>query len=240
VISLAGVSTTNFLAMQFLHILTCSATTTALTWDHPDKGWNTTVSGTGPTAISTGSLWRSTSTPSPHVVAVGVGASGEISFSPNTLTVVPGTILRFDFSGLNYTLVQSSEEPPCLKGCQSDIGHNRSVPINVNSKFLVDYTVRTLDPMWFYCKEMTTESRCEVGSVFSLNSRNSSSVTTGSPIPVSSSESRHNTLIGIPTTTILNTTKPRPTSIPPELSNMGYSWKVAFPNLLGLLALNLV
>jgi plastocyanin len=226
--------------MHFLHTLTCSAAATALMWDHPDKGWNTTAHGTGPTAISTGSLLRSTSTPSPHVVAVGVGASGEMGFSPNTLTALPGTVLRFDFSGLNYTLVQSFEKPPCLTGSQSDVGLNQSILMDVNSKFLVDYTVRTLDQMWFYCKQTIAKSRCEEGSVFSLNSRILSSVTAGPSLPVSSPESHYNTLVGMPTTAILNTTNPRPTSIPPELSNMGYNWKVAFPNLLGLIALNLV
>jgi plastocyanin len=80
---------------------------TGLLWSN-FVGWNSSFPNT--TGIPNATSYNRTQ----QIVDVVVGAQGKLAFNPASVTVLPGTLLRFDFLGHNHTLTQSSLEHPCL------------------------------------------------------------------------------------------------------------------------------
>ncbi len=147
------------------------------TWNSfSSHGWNSSAKpscsavsvGTTP---STNSLGISSA---PPTVEITVGAVGGLSFNPESVTVIPGTVLRFDFLGTNHTLTQSSLKHPCVNSSHFDTGFNQFNPKNVSGRFLVDYVVRSNASEWFYCAQSFPTSHCEAGMLFSVNPGNHS------------------------------------------------------------------
>ncbi|KAF2728555.1 hypothetical protein EJ04DRAFT_409330, partial [Polyplosphaeria fusca] len=102
-----------------------------------------------------------------------VGASGHLDFNPSSVSATNGTILRFDFLGLNHTLTQSSLKHPCSNASMFDTSFGQFNPSNISGKFLVDFEVEHERPQWFYCAQAAPMSHCEAGMVFSLNPNDS-------------------------------------------------------------------
>ncbi|KAF2439136.1 hypothetical protein P171DRAFT_340133, partial [Karstenula rhodostoma CBS 690.94] len=98
-----------------------------------------------------------------------VGAAGDLVFNPSSLTVTPGTTLRFDFLGLNHTLTQSSFAHPCSNASIFDTGFQQHNPYNESGAFIVDYLVESDRPEWFYCAQTIPISHCHSGMIFSIN-----------------------------------------------------------------------
>jgi plastocyanin len=92
----------------------------------------------------------STTTSAKQTHTVQVGALGELIYGPNQLNAALGDIVRFDFLKLNHSVTQSSFAQPCTYNGGFDTGLNQFNPKNISGKFLVDYEVKTTDPLWFY------------------------------------------------------------------------------------------
>lgn len=98
-----------------------------------------------------------------------VGAAGKLVFSPPTLRATKGTIIRFNFLGVNHTLTQSEFQSPCRANGQFDSGFKQFNPQNVSGKFIVNFEVISEEPQWFFCAQTVAKSHCHAGMVFSLN-----------------------------------------------------------------------
>ncbi|KAF2197903.1 hypothetical protein GQ43DRAFT_336111, partial [Delitschia confertaspora ATCC 74209] len=104
-----------------------------------------------------------------QVVEILVGAAGQLVFNPEYVNVSKGTVLRFNFLGLNHTLTQATLSNPCERSTQLDTGFQQFNPMNVSGRFLVDFEVYSEDPQWFHCSQSIPRSHCNSGMVFSLN-----------------------------------------------------------------------
>jgi plastocyanin len=111
---------------------------------------------------SSGSTANSTTT-------VVVGKGGELVFSPSSLNATAGSIILFDFLGLNHNLTQSEFGNPCQGNGGFDSGFHQFNPTNDNGRFLVNYVVQDNTPRWFFCSQNAKRSHCQAGMVFSLN-----------------------------------------------------------------------
>jgi plastocyanin len=139
------------------------AITTGLLWSNTIR-WNSSLPHTpdvAPTATSPNTTRQ--------IVDVVVGAQGKLAFNPQSVTVLPGTLLRFDFLGRNHTLTQSSLEHPCSNSSRLDTGFNQFNPQNISGKFAVEFWVGSSEPQWFFCAQNLPRSHCAAGMVFSLN-----------------------------------------------------------------------
>jgi plastocyanin len=131
----------------------------------PDLLWSNAVSWNTSFSKATATSYNETQ----QIVDVVVGAQGKLAFNPESVTVLPGTLLRFDFLGRNHTLTQSSLEHPCLNSSGFDSGFNQFNPQNLSSRFAVELRVQSADPQWFFCAQNLPRSHCAAGMVFSLN-----------------------------------------------------------------------
>jgi hypothetical protein len=77
------------------------------------------------------------------VATVTVGDSGKLRFSPLTLNASIGSVIAFDFLGLNHTLSQSELEDPCYSNSIFDSGFRQYNPVNTSRRFVVEYRVTT-------------------------------------------------------------------------------------------------
>ena len=137
------------------------------------RGWN--ASATEPYLAKSTATNFSTNSSAPQVVDIIVGATRELDFNPESVTVTPGTILRFDFSGTNHTFMQSSFEYPCVNSSELNAGFNQLNPTNVSGEYVVDFVVQSNASQWFFCAQSFPISHCDAGLLFSLNPDKSSS-----------------------------------------------------------------
>ncbi|KAF7910002.1 uncharacterized protein EAF01_003720 [Botrytis porri] len=116
--------------------------------------------------FQTGTATRNTST---HSVIV--GAAGRLAFNPSRLNVAFGDKVLFEFLALNHTLTQSSLQNPCTWNASGgiDTGFKQFNPSNTSGKFVVEYTVESSIPLWFFCSQKRPISHCHEGMVFALN-----------------------------------------------------------------------
>lgn len=157
--------------MFFLQTITSSlAATTSASTIHFRRtaAWNDSTS--LQYAHQSDSLFPAYTPTTPHqVVQILVGAAGQLAFNPNSISVSVGTVLQFNFLGLNHTLTQSQFKNPCQKNGSLNTGFNQFNPMNVSGKFVVDFEVDTDKPQWFYCAQTFRKSHCHAGMVFSVN-----------------------------------------------------------------------
>lgn len=216
--------------------------TSTLAWRHHGSSWNTSTLTNGPSATSATWSPGPTSISSAQMIEVVVGGAGNFAFNPELLTAAPGTVLRFNFLGRNCTLIQSFEQPTCLDMSRDAALHHLN-PGNVSGKFVVDYKVRTTEPMWFYCAQIDPGKLCEAGTVFSLNTAMSAP---GSGEETSSAvqsvlDCGATSIATAPTgmargTAPSITSHPRQTIASPDLSNSGFIMRSGVSNLVGLVA----
>ncbi|KAL3440114.1 hypothetical protein BJX65DRAFT_315114 [Aspergillus insuetus] len=98
-----------------------------------------------------------------HTVEVGIQNSP--LFTPNQINANIGDSIVFNFHGMNHTLTQSSLDTPCIPAASFDSGFNQFNPDD-DQEVSLTLTVNTLDPQWFFCKQM---NHCHAGMVFALN-----------------------------------------------------------------------
>ena len=98
-----------------------------------------------------------------------MGKEGELVFAPSTLDVAPGSVIVFNFLGLNHTLTESELEDPCRSNGGFDTGFAQFNPANVSGRFVVEYKVADISPRWFFCAQSAKRPHCQAGMVFSLN-----------------------------------------------------------------------
>jgi plastocyanin len=151
--------------MFFLNPIVTSLTVSGAFWSHRELPWNSSSIGMPLFASATSSV----TAPTRQVVEIAVGAAGLLAFNPASVNVMEGTVLRFNFLGLNHTLTQSVFHHPCLSNSQFDTGFRQFNPSNSTGKFIVDFEVNSSQPQWFFCAQQTPKSHCHAGMVFSLN-----------------------------------------------------------------------
>ncbi|EUC39922.1 hypothetical protein COCMIDRAFT_78906, partial [Bipolaris oryzae ATCC 44560] len=100
-----------------------------------------------------------------------VGDKGKLVFSPSSLNASIGTTIAFNFLALNHTLTQSQLQDPCRNASGFDSGFNQFNPTNISGRFVVEYTVTSDEPQWFFCAQTARLAHCQAGMVFSLNPR---------------------------------------------------------------------
>jgi plastocyanin len=154
------------MAMCYLQTLSVTlAATTSITWKSLGEGWNVSslaIAQATPTARLSTLLQQQS-------IDIRVGDRGMLTFNPESVTVLPGTLLRFDFLGLNHTLTQSSFDDPCHSNLKFDTGFHQFHPQNISGRFQVEYMVNSSRPQWFFCAQNAPRPHCASGMVFSLN-----------------------------------------------------------------------
>jgi plastocyanin len=131
-------------------------------WNTSPWGWNATHISQSTGTATTGS--RPTTT-------VTVGEAGKLVFSPSSLNASAGSVIAFNFLGLNHTLTESNLWDPCHSNQKFDTGFQQFNPANVSGKFIVEIEVTSQDAKWFFCAQTAKRSHCQAGMVFSLNPR---------------------------------------------------------------------
>ncbi|KAE8148507.1 hypothetical protein BDV25DRAFT_141741 [Aspergillus avenaceus] len=99
---------------------------------------------------------------------VSVGHQNASVFSPNQLNANIGDQIIFEFHSLNHTLTQSSFGDPCSPLGGLDSGFTQYNPEDKDDLTLT-ITVNTLEPQWFFCKQIHPSSHCHAGIMFALN-----------------------------------------------------------------------
>lgn len=109
--------------------------------------------------------------PDTNIHSVTIGAAGRLAFSPPRLDVAVGDTVLFDFLALNHSLTQSSLQDPCSWNSTGgfDTGFKQFNPKNISGAFVVEYTVETSKPLWFFCSQVHPMSHCRKGMIFALN-----------------------------------------------------------------------
>ncbi|KAF2707025.1 hypothetical protein K504DRAFT_48904 [Pleomassaria siparia CBS 279.74] len=109
-----------------------------------------------------------------HMVTVGgVKAANDgsmvpvLGYFPEAITANVGDVVQFNFMQKNHTATQSTFAEPCVK---MEGGLDSGFMPNPDGKAGVTWnvTVKSTDPMWFYCKQKVGV-HCGVGMVFSIN-----------------------------------------------------------------------
>jgi hypothetical protein len=75
-----------------------------------------------------------------------VGEAGKLIFSPLSLNASAGSVIAFDFLGLNHTLTQSTIRNLCRSNQGLNTGFQQFNPANVSGKFIVEIKVTDQDP----------------------------------------------------------------------------------------------
>jgi len=123
-------------------------------------------SGGGSTPASSAAAAASTTaSSSSSVQTVAVGQSG-LSFSPNSLTVVPGNKVVFQFYPGGHSVTQGDASNPCqpsnATGFFSGTINSSSGP--ASDAFTI--TVNSTDPIYIYCSQV---GHCQAGMVAVIN-----------------------------------------------------------------------
>lgn len=103
-----------------------------------------------------------------HTVIVG-GDAGLV-YTPSEVFASIGDTIHFVFMKNNHTVTQSTFEKPCNK--KSADAHDSGFLANANNTVVpaptFEYTVISMDPTWWYCKQRTG-THCGKGMVFAIN-----------------------------------------------------------------------
>lgn len=154
--------------MYSIQGITATIAATGLVWSKGGVNWNSSVA----TNLPESSLTSGVQSPTQQIFEILVGAQGKLAFNSESVTVLPGTVLRFNFLSRNHTLTQSSFQHPCINGSSFDTGFNQFNPRNISGELTVDYHVNSNLPQWFFCAQTLPRSHCAAGMVFSLNPKN--------------------------------------------------------------------
>ncbi len=99
-------------------------------------------------------------------LTVDVGLNG-LTFTPNNITELPGTVVEFGFHPRNHTVTQSTFDKPCVpqeNGFSSGFLATTKSP----SGAVFQITIPDRKPIWFYCGQVNG-NHCQAGMVGSIN-----------------------------------------------------------------------
>lgn len=97
-----------------------------------------------------------------------MGLDGQLKFTPNNITELPGTLVSFSFHPRNHSVVQSSFDKPC-QPLESGGFSSGFIPTAVSpSGATFDIVVPDDKPIWFYCAQVNG-NHCQSGMVGSIN-----------------------------------------------------------------------
>ncbi|KAJ6445476.1 extracellular serine-rich protein [Purpureocillium lavendulum] len=102
-----------------------------------------------------------------RVLHVDVGLNG-LSFSPNNVTELVGTVVQFGFNPKNHSVVQSSFDKPCQPLAGSGFSSGFIPTSSPNSGVQFQITINDTKPIWYYCAQ-TNGAHCQSGMVGSIN-----------------------------------------------------------------------
>ncbi|KAF7133704.1 hypothetical protein CNMCM5793_005002 [Aspergillus hiratsukae] len=119
------------------------------------------TSSTTSTSISTSTSTSATSA----VHTVDVGENG-LTFSPDTLSVSPGSKVEFHFFAGNHSVAQAAFSNPCHPLSQSSFFSGFVPATNGESSEVFTLTVNDTNPLWYYCGQI---GHCEAGMVGVIN-----------------------------------------------------------------------
>lgn len=102
-----------------------------------------------------------------------MAANGNLTFSPERLTVPPGDWVQFQFHAGNHTVTQSTFDQPCQPiSMHSNITgvHSGFVPVAASASegMFPTYSIQINDtkPLWLYCAQ---GKHCQNGMVMVIN-----------------------------------------------------------------------
>jgi plastocyanin len=114
----------------------------------------------------------SAATAAVHEVTVGGDAPNQIKYQPEALAASIGDTVRFTFKQKNHTVTQTSFANVCNPLLDQYTGQpvldSGFKPVGPNETYFPtwDYEVKTLDPVWVYCRQT---NHCGQGMVFAIN-----------------------------------------------------------------------
>jgi plastocyanin len=143
---------------------------------------------------------------------ISVGGDSGLQFVPNRVNANIGDRITFQFHTGNHTLTQSSLEKPCVSSEQLDSGFNQFNP-GGEEDLILTFTVNTLAPQWFFCRQNRPGSHCHAGMVFAVNPGNLMEEFLSNAIPQASStvvvtETKTVTSIPSPSASVFASIKP--------------------------------
>lgn len=125
------------------------------------------------TIDATTTTWNAAATPMAgggimHTVIVG-GDAGLV-YTPSEIVAAVGDVVHFVFMKNNHTVTQSTFDKPCNKKSADapDSGFLANANNTVVPAPTFEYTVVSMDPTWWYCKQKTG-THCGKGMVFAIN-----------------------------------------------------------------------
>jgi plastocyanin len=196
----------------------------------PHLPWLSNCSAMATQTAASGSMTSPTAT-------VVVGKGGELVFSPSSLNATAGSVISFNFLGLNHSLTKSDFGNPCQGNGGFDTGFGQFNPTNSSGRFVVNYVVQDNTPQWFFCAQTMKRPHCQAGMVFSLNAHgrhaqflNSAlSAVTPSPttadsachLPISETGARSTGIYSYPTGTVSAGLGASSGAVFPPISNSG-------------------
>ncbi|KAM6500344.1 Cupredoxin [Amanita muscaria] len=100
-------------------------------------------------------------------IAVQVGPSGALTYTPTNVNASVGDTIIFTFEAKNHTVTQSSFTQPCVNAGGINSGFE---PVTAGATMpTFQFTVNSTDPLWFYCAQTSPSSHCKAGMVFAVN-----------------------------------------------------------------------
>ncbi|KIL69938.1 hypothetical protein M378DRAFT_157183 [Amanita muscaria Koide BX008] len=100
-------------------------------------------------------------------IAVQVGPSGALTYTPTNVNASVGDTIIFTFEAKNHTVTQSSFTQPCTNAGGINSGFK---PVTAGATMpTFQFTVNSTDPLWFYCAQTSPSSHCKAGMVFAVN-----------------------------------------------------------------------
>ncbi|KAK1755488.1 Cupredoxin, partial [Echria macrotheca] len=98
---------------------------------------------------------------------VDVGLNGTLTYTPNDIVEIPGTIVEFKFNPKNHTVTQSSFAKPCFPLSDSSFssGFVSTSQSDVASFFI---EIKDTTPIWFYCGQVNG-NHCQMGMAGGIN-----------------------------------------------------------------------
>ncbi|KAK5145015.1 hypothetical protein LTR04_001417 [Oleoguttula sp. CCFEE 6159] len=119
---------------------------------------------------TTGSAATATVSTTVHVVMV--GANNGLVFQPSNIQAAPGSMIEFQFTSRNHSVVQADFAHPCvpIEQVSSEYAgfYSGFMPIAAGSNTMPKFTIMVPDtePIYYYCSQ---GEHCQAGMVGAIN-----------------------------------------------------------------------
>jgi len=119
----------------------------------------------GTPVSSNSTVSSATTASSSSIQTVTVAKGGALSFTPDTLTITPGSQVVFQFDAAAHSVTQSSFDQPCQPISPSGINSGFSTTASGPNSFFT-ITVNSTDPIFIYCAQV---GHCQGGMSLVIN-----------------------------------------------------------------------